>query len=304
MEGVDVAPFVQPVGPTVNIPATFAGIFRLFFTTTLVTMIVEETNQYAREVLGDSVTNKWVDVVEADIWAFLGFALLMGINRLPQLHLYWSTDPVYHYLPIAERISRDRFFAIWRFLHFHSNDAFSPSASASSATAASSTASSSTSSSSSSDPQRPIDRLWKVRPVISAVVAACRTNYRPHREQAIDEAMVAFKGRSSMKQYLPMKLVKRGFKIWVRADSHNGYVCEFECYTGKKGDTTEVGLGGSVVTRLTRDLVGKAYHIFMDSFFSSVTLYHQLLSDNIYCTGTRQTDATSLLTSRMWQNVA
>ena len=24
----------------------------------------------------------------------------------------------------------------------------------------------------------------------------------------------------------------------------------------------------------------------MDSFFSSVTLYHQLLSDNIYCTGT------------------
>ena len=87
-----------------------------------------------------------------------------------------------------------------------------------------------------------------------------------------------------MKQYLPMKPVKRGFKIWVRADNHNGYVCEFECYTGKKGD--EVGLGGSVVTRLTRDLVGKAYHIFMDRFFSSIVLYHQLLLDRIYCTGT------------------
>ena len=86
-----------------------------------------------------------------------------------------------------------------------------------------------------------------------------------------------------MKQYLLMKPVKRGFKIWVRADSHNGYVCEFECYTGKKGDTTEFGLGGCVVTRLTRDLVGKAYHIFMVSFF---LLYHQLLSDRIYCTGT------------------
>ena len=63
-------------------------------------------------------------------------------------------------------------------------------------------------------------------------------------------------------------------------------MCEFECYTGKKGDTTEVGLGGSVVTWLTQDLVGKAYHIFMDSFFSSVPLYHKLLSHNIYCTGT------------------
>ena len=256
------------------------GIFRLFFTSALVGTIVHETNAYARQVLGDAASGKWEDVDANDIWAFLGFALLMGINRLPQLHLYWNTNPAFHYLPIAERITRDRFFAIWRYLHFTT---IPPPSSSPTVAGASST---SGASSSSSDPTRTQDKLWKVRPIISAVVAACRTNYRPHREQAIDEAMVAFKGRSSMKQYLPMKPVKRGFKIWVRADSHNGYVCEFECYTGKKGDTTEVGLGGSVVTRLTRDLVGKAYHIFMDSFFSSVPLYHKLLSHNIYCTGT------------------
>ena len=50
-----------------------------------------------------------------------------------------------------------------------------------------------------------------------------------------------------------MKPVKPGFKIWVRLHSHNGYVCEFECYTGRKGEKTEVGLGGSHST----DLVGK-----------------------------------------------
>ena len=275
---MDVSPFVQPVGPAGILPPTVLGVFRLFFTTTLMATIVEETNRYARQVLGDAADAKWLDVTAEDIWAFLGFALLMGINKLPQLHQYWNTDPVYHYLPIAERIPRDRFLAIWRFLHFTST----PSPSASSA----SSASASSASAPSPDSTRPVDRLWKVRPVISAVVAACRANYRPHREQAIDEAMVAFKGRSSMKQYMPMKPVKRGFKIWVRADSHNGYVCEFECYTGKKGDTTEVGLGGSVVTRLTRDLVGKSYHIYMDSFFSSVSLYQKLLSDRIYCTGT------------------
>ena len=92
--------------------------------------------------------------------------------------------------------------------------------------------------------------------------------------QAVDEAMIGFKGRSSMKQYLPMKPVV--FKIWVCADSHNGYICQFECYTGWQGDTTEVGLGSLVVTRLMRDLVGK--HIYMDSFFSSVSLYHNLLA--------------------------
>ena len=137
----------------------------------------------------------------------------------------------------------------------------------------------------SSNPPDP-DRLWKIRPVISAVVAACRTLYRSNREISIDEAMIAFKGRSLMKQYLPKKPIKRGFKVWVRADSHNGYISQFECYTGKKGDTAEAGLGGNVVIRLTRDLVGKNYHLYMDNFFSSVSLYKSLLLDKIYSTGT------------------
>ena len=88
LEDVDVAPFVQRVGPAVTFSASPVEIFRL---TTLLATIVEETNRYAREVLGDSAEANWVDVVAEDVWAFLGFALLMGINRLPQLHLYWST---------------------------------------------------------------------------------------------------------------------------------------------------------------------------------------------------------------------
>jgi len=36
----------------------------------------------------------------------------------------------------------------------------------------------------------------------------------------------------------------------------------------------------------TLDIRGKNYHIYMDNFFSSVSLYKNLLLDNIYCTGT------------------
>ena len=132
---VPVAEFVEPVGPTsVVLPPTVLGIFKLFFTTTLVATIVEQTNVYARQVLGDAAEGKWTDVTDADIWAFLGFALLMGINRLPQTHLYWNKDPVFHYLPIAEWIPRDRFMAIWRFMYFTDNTA-QPQSSASSASA-------------------------------------------------------------------------------------------------------------------------------------------------------------------------
>ena len=43
--------------------------------------------------------------------------------------------------------------------------------------------------------------------------------YNPHKDVSIDEAMIPFKGRSSMKQYMPKKPVKRGFKICMRADA-------------------------------------------------------------------------------------
>ena len=75
--------------------------------------------------------------------------------------------------------------------------------------------------------------------------------YNPNKQVSIDEAMIPYKGRSSMKQYLPKKPLKRGFKIWMRGDSINGYISELEVYTGKQGDGVEVGLGRKVVEALS-----------------------------------------------------
>lgn len=98
-----------------------------------------------------------------------------------------------------------------------------------------------------------------------------------------------------MKQYMPMKPSKLGFKVWVRADSANSYVCQFQCCTGKAGNTTEVGLGGNVVTTLTRELVGKNYSVYMDNFFSSIELFQRLLDGNIYATGTLRSNRKNFL---------
>lgn len=89
-----------------------------------------------------------------------------------------------------------------------------------------------------------------------------------------------------MKQYIPKKAIKRGFKVWVRSDGHTGYVGQLDIYTEKKDGEVNVGLGGSVVTRLSRDLVGKNHHLLMDNFFTSVSLLCNLLKDGIYATGT------------------
>jgi hypothetical protein len=47
--------------------------------------------------------------------------------------------------------------------------------------------------------------------------------------------MVRFKGRSSLKQYNPMKPVKREYKLWCRADM-SGYIYECDVYQSKTCD--------------------------------------------------------------------
>jgi hypothetical protein len=50
---------------------------------------------------------------------------------------------------------------------------------------------------------------------------------------AIDEIVIKCKGRSSIRQYEPLKPTKRGYKIWVLSESNTGYVYKFKIYTGK-----------------------------------------------------------------------
>ena len=104
-QSITVEPFTEAVGPTIPVPPSILETFQLFFTTALVRCIVVQTNLYASQVLGVRADTSFKDVDESDILAFLGFAILMGINQLPALVYYWWRDPIFHYSPIAERIS-------------------------------------------------------------------------------------------------------------------------------------------------------------------------------------------------------
>ena len=91
-----------------------------------------------------------------------------------------------------------------------------------------------------------------------------------------------------MKQYMPKKPVKRGFKVWVRADSVTGYFCYFSVYIGKPSDgtTTEVGLGERVVLQLSEHLRRNNYQLYCDNFFITCNVLDTLLQRHIYGCGT------------------
>ena len=190
---------------------------------------------------------------------------MMGLVDLPSIHDYWRRDSLFNCPAIADRMTRDRFLEIHRYLHFIDNERVS-------------------------QPGTPgYDRLCKVRSVLQMIEERFESLYKPNRECAIDEAMVPYKGRSSLKQYMPKKPIRRGLKVWMRADSITGYISQFQVYVGRE-TSTDRGLGARVVKDLTRNLIDKNYHIFWDNFFTSISLFHELHEEGVYATGTLRAD--------------
>ena len=130
------------------------------------------------------------------------------------------------------------------------------------------------------------DKLYKIRPFLEDLKTNFKLQYNPPCEQAVDEAMVKYKGRTSLKQYMPIKPIKRGIKLWCRADSTNGYLCDFDVYTGKQPSGVQHGFGYTVVSKLCQNIKGKWYCVFFDSFVTSCKLIEDLYSDKILCCGT------------------
>ena len=86
-------------------------LFARYFTDEVWQLIVGETNRYAascRQNLSDH-SRPWTPVTVADIKAFIGMVILMGIVKSPQLDLYWSTKHPLIRIGFSEVMSCVRF---------------------------------------------------------------------------------------------------------------------------------------------------------------------------------------------------
>ena len=142
-------------------------------------------------------TSPWKPVTKDELMAFIPMNIAMGIVSLPKLDQYWSTDPILSHPWFRTIMSRDQFREILRYIHVVVNMQ-SPSH---------------------SDPN--YDKLWKIRPLITALEKNCRELYSPHPQLSVDESMIGKKCLSFI-QYMPAKPVKWGVKVWVLCDSSMG----------------------------------------------------------------------------------
>ena len=221
-------------------------IFFKLFPKSLFQYIAQCTNERL-DILEHAMKKQQKHTDSHEIMIVIGCLFIMSYNRVPAIHLYWSSNKSLGNEAIKLAISRDRFQLLNSKMYYNS-------------------------------PKKPnsASKLYYIEDVVCCLKKTFINARSECAHQSIDESMAKFKGRSVLKQYLPLKPIKRGIKIWQRCDSKTGYVYDFNIYAGKEPENTDGTLGERVVRKLTESIRESNVSLCFDRFFTSVNLLDTL----------------------------
>jgi len=239
-------------------------VFENFFDNNIIRIITEESNSYLQSYLSNKSKNGeiirkeekiYIDkITNENIRKYIGLIYLMGIIELPHERMYWSNDTLYHNNLFPTVMSGNLFRFLNKFLHFPKNDF--------------------------KNENNRFDKLYKIQPFIDVLREKWRKNKPLLDIVTIDETMIKWTGRLSIKQYIPLKPVKYGIKVFSIADALTGYVIDWEVYKGKDSDTN------SIIKSLINNNNIRECHVFSDSFFMNVEFIEFMKLNGNYVTGT------------------
>lgn len=208
------APFCEPSGPVHNLPvgATPIEFLNQLLPDSFYDTLACQTNLYAEQIERESgkKDKKWRPVSPEEIKLYVAICIMMGIHKLPRQKHYWSENDKLNVEVVSKLLSQNRFAKIQQYLHLSDKTKCIPHG----------------------EPGH--DPLFKIRPLMDIVKHSFSEHYRPGREISIDEAMIKYNGRLYFKQYIRNKPTPWGVKVWCCCDPRNGYLLDFEVYTGKK----------------------------------------------------------------------
>lgn len=253
-----------------------SSYFKMFFTASLIDVIVKFTNKYGREFIVSnrdklkrhSRVQNWKPVTPAEIYAFIIVLINMGVKKMPTIESYWWTSQSQVIPWFSRMFTRNRFQAILKFFHLvDTKDLPRPK-------------------------ENGYDPCARFNPLVEHMNQVSKLYFTPDKNLSIDESMIATKNHSQLLQYMPKKHHRWGVKLWMLCDAVSHYCVSFFVYKGADGDyktlVNRKGLGFSVVDTLLRqsNLYEKGHHVYIDNFFSSIRLAKYLFLKGTFVTGT------------------
>lgn len=254
----------NPLGP-VWLPETLEPYhdkepFEVFkmYSEGLIDFLVVETNRYASQY------NRELTTDAAKMSSFLGVLYLSGYNPLPRQDCYWSLDNDIGVEAVQESISRSEFRALKSNLHCNNNNDVDCNTK---------------------------DRLFKVRKLIElANDCAKRIPLKTNEKVSVDESMIKYFGRNTLKQFIRSKPIRFGYKAWCLC-SCDGFLIDFDIYQGASvaGEKETTPLGLRVIDERLRNagIYDKEdVEVYFDNFFTSYDGMAYLKQKGVKATGT------------------
>ncbi|XP_062599180.1 piggyBac transposable element-derived protein 4-like [Saccostrea cucullata] len=90
--------------------------------------IAEEANRYAQQTAERTgqPDADWTPTNEREVKAYFGLWILMGINQLPDIHMYWSDNKYIGHQGFKECMTRNTFIKLSQHLHLNNNTTQGP----------------------------------------------------------------------------------------------------------------------------------------------------------------------------------
>ncbi len=225
----------------------------MFFFQNVIEHITKETNASIILIDPNLSTSSF------EIKKFIAITLYMGINKLPNLKMYWEkgkSNDRFHFKNsfVVNTLS----YARYTFLRSHFRLTFFADK---------------------EDNNKQLI-IEKTSRIIGAINKLFRSVYVPSQKICIDEATIPFKGRCGAKVYNPQKPDKWGLKLYELCDSKNKYVYSIKFWNGKSTSLIDT------VKFLLSGLEFCNYHLYMDNLYNSFENSLNLLNVNVYVTGT------------------
>ena len=220
------------------------------------------TNSRAHQTLAAKPNNYYAklfkDATVAEMKAFIGLRIYMEYLCIkPSYRDYWTNEgqDFLGFTPGYRSVmTRDRFFALWTFLHVMDEE----------------------------DTEiDKTDKIYKVRPFLEHLLPKFRHYYRPKQYLSLDEGMIPTKNRLAIKQYLKDKPTKWGIKSFLLCEGDTGYIVNADIYTGAVPmPVPELGaVGNTVIRLLTCGMENQSHVLAMDRYYNSVTLSKYALTE-------------------------
>ena len=229
--------------------------FYLMFGEKSIILLTNQSNLYSVQ----TTPNKPLNITKHEMKKFIGVLLMTGVYSFPQQRFFWMYDT--RVPSISSVMSRDRFLQIKKFLHVVDNPN-QPNM---------------------NDPS--FDRTHKVRPLLDIV----KKNFRkiPKEEKlSADEQIIPFKGRSIMKQYMPQKPNRWGYKMFLLAGADSGIRYDFIFFTCKHGKL-EHGFCANIILQLCETVPHSINHkLYSDNYYTTIQLHVELYKLGIRAVGT------------------